>query len=380
MLKFMTVFFGVYLFVSSILNAVEFCEEPVFQEDFLEDLNEAVWLKATWGFPGSSSLFDPENVSVGNDDGLELSVVKISAMDGDGVQYDFTGAELRTMDPYVFGYGKYEFEIKIDASEGLNESFFIAWDGGEYARHHQYMGFQFLEQGYSILFSTGPDEELNTNHDAPTNSLDTIVSMNKSFYKFTIEYTEDSVTWYLDDEKIRKQSGSSDLELPDQKMNIIFRSWLPTDNLSKISEYDFPTTTRYKYIKFYPVKEDETSCEVISTEPEEEVVAEEEDTSDTTSSDSDSTTVTTTTTASLEELTTMVSSLASGNFYMLGTPVDIPESSLSTVFESVKIVWVFENGAWSAFSPNSIIKTAITQNGIATLSKIPKYYGFWIEK
>ena len=68
------------------------------------------------------------------------------------------------------------------------------------------------------------------------------------------------------------------------------------------------------------------------------------------------------------------------SFHLLGSPMDIYSKDFADLFGSVKIVWVYIDGAWSAYSPNATITLAISQSGINTLSSIPKYYGFWIEK
>jgi hypothetical protein len=277
----------------------------------------------------------------------------------------------------TFGYGRYEFKVKFSALTGLNESFFIAWDGGDYAEHHQFMGFQFAETGFSTLFSMGPDEDpSNGNH---TPELDDETGEAKTIYKkshtFAIEYTEKSVIWYYDGEAFRKQRGT----VPDQEMNIIFRTWLPTPSEKDLNTAKLPAKTRYDYIKYYPVEE--LGCEKIFDTPQvEEPPVEEpsEDGEELPTTESGEPTECEEPIDSIALLKAKVDSLQSGSVYLLGTAEDIAD--LPSVFNSTIVVWIFENSTWKAYSPKRSVKLSLESSGVEIIDKIPAHSGFWIQK
>jgi beta-glucanase (GH16 family) len=289
----------------------------------------------------------------------------------DGEFYSFTGGEIRTME--TFSYGRYEFEVDFSGLKGVNESFFLAWDGGNYAKHHQFMGFQFMEKGFVTLYSIGPDEDSNGNHQPALNTkTNQPKAINKGTHTFAIEYTNSYVTWFYDDEPFRKERSN----LPTEKMNIIFRTWLPSSEQYTVKTTKLPLETKYNYIRYYPTIE--VGCYTVSDKPQEEEpqpVVEEpiiSDNQETISKES-----TNCQDNSISELTNKIDSLPLGSVNLLGTTKAIKDM---TPFKNSIVVWVYVNGVWKAYSSDSTVTSALESNGVELIYYIPAFSGYWIQK
>jgi len=349
----------VLLMITLQLFSSDFCEEPAYENEFEEPIEEGeFWLKANWGFEGSASLFDPDNITV-EDGSLFLTVGKMGMSDEDGVFYEYTGAELKGMKE--FGFGRYEIEVKFTGLEGLNETFLISWDGGNYAKHHEFMGFQFLEDSFRTLLSVGPDEDSDGSHkpelDSTTNQAKTIY---KKSHTFAIDYTPTSIIWYYDDEPFRKEKNL----LPKEKMGLVFRSWLPTSASHTINKNLLPKQTEYKYVRYYPTLEE--GCEKITENKDDEIVE--------TIDNSGETVVVS---GELSSLLIKINSLPLNSVNLLGTTNAITDMK---VFSDVVVVWVFNSGVWKAYSPDSSISNALESNGVEIVNSIPAHTGFWVQR
>ena len=72
-----------------------------------------------------------------------------------------------------------------------------------------------------------------------------------------------------------------------------------------------------------------------------------------------------------------IDALPSG-WSLTSTPLDITDMS---IFANVKMVWTYNNGQWSAYSPDaSVAKKIADDKSVSALTTIPAKSGIWIEK
>jgi len=76
-------------------------------------------------------------------------------------------------------------------------------------------------------------------------------------------------------------------------------------------------------------------------------------------------------------LTTNKINSFSNGWTLTSTPSIITNMS---IFDNVKIVWIYNNGIWSAYSSDITEQTAINNAGIALLRSIPASSGIWVRK
>ena len=73
---------------------------------------------------------------------------------------------------------------------------------------------------------------------------------------------------------------------------------------------------------------------------------------------------------------TMIDTLPA-NWTLIGTASDITDMS---VFDNAKIIWIYTNGKWKAYSPNDTTKNTIQNASIDMITTIPANSGIWVFK
>jgi len=367
----MKILFIVSLLLQSVYAG--FCKKPAFKDDFLQPELSKMWDSAQgYSYETSPAVFTSLNVFAEKKYAI-ISVNNITTSDADGETYNYTCGELHsTVD---FGFGRYEFEIKVSGNKGVNESFYLLWMDGDYTTDHESIGFEFQEAGYLTMLGLGVDEEdeFNAFHTTPKNSATmTPEKLNKKVRKFAIEYTKQGVVWFYNGKAVRQESKKVKTNLPDHKFKVIFRNWLLTKYVYNMEEKAFPVELKVKTFSFYPVDDGGDSCEEIplpvdESEKKEEPIAVED------------TKIKTENSAVIDsnDLRIAIENLPSSSNSLLGTSVKISDFS---VFKSVKIVWIFLDYKWQGYSPIYKIQETLKTNNISIFYEIPPHTGFWIQK
>jgi beta-glucanase (GH16 family) len=367
-MKFLILYF---LLLSTIFG--DFCPNTTFEDEFEEGDLTSIWSKSSGTtFPTNASLFYADNVTL-EKGYLVLSLDLVGVTDKDGVLYRTTGGELVSVEN--FGYGRYEFRALNSGLDGVVQTIHMVWDDGDYDKHHQFLGFDLGETAYMTLFSTGvfPTDEITIYHtlEGPDEQPED-VDLRPRF--LTIEYTPESVVWYFDGVVARTES-SSIRELPDKEMKIIFRIWLQEKYQYNVKTSDLPIYFMIDYFKFTPYDDGEAgTCDEldIGDDEEEEDTDAESNSSSTTSTDTDGTVV-----YDNSGLEAKIETLTYNKNHLLGTSGKIDDLSL---FKSARVVWIFLDNEWKAYSPYIKIREILEANGIEVVDEIPAYSGFWIQK
>jgi beta-glucanase (GH16 family) len=338
--------------LSFLYSADELCSEPTFEDEFDGEEWSDMWVKTnSVSFDGSASLLYPNNVNL-LDDELVLNLEFIGTTDSSGTLFRSTSGEVKSS--MEFGYGRYEFRIWATGIEPMTETVLLLWDGDNYAKHHEIIGFDLLEKGYMTLMATGvmEDDEVNTFHNTKLDQNFEGEKISLKYHLYQIDYFPEKVIWYYDNEAIRQELASAKT-LPDQKMRVVFRNWLVEDLQYSLTNDDLPVEFKIDYFKFTPLNEDEDSCSAIE--------------------DSDIGTVTNQT----NELQTKIEGLEFNKNFLLGASEKIDNFS---IFKSARVVWIFSDEKWKAYSPYRKIRETLEANGIEVIEEIPAYSGFWIQK
>ncbi len=347
----------IFLILYTTLFGFDFCPEPTFIDEFEDGNVSKNWVISNgFSFGGSASLFSSDNVKA-EGGYLILSLNYVSTTDDKGKKYLATSGGVKSK--LAFGYGKYEFRVQTRGLKGVREGLEISWDGGDYFKHHETIGYSFQKTGYLTMLVTGVGKKNEfyvyhmTNMDPVTHQPE---ALNLQPHIWTIDYLPDSITWYFDEEPIRKEVADVK-NLPTHKMNVAFNNWLADEAKYSVSADNMPIELTVDYFKFTPLNMDENSCKPIKSIEENE------------SNNSLS--------PQLAELKTYIDALPKGKNYLVGFSEEITNLK---VFENVKVVWIYSDDQWKGYSPNSKILKALVIYKIPIFNSIPKYTGFWIQK
>ena len=337
----------------------DFCPEPTFEDEFEDEELSGMW-EATKNttFPTSASLFTPNNVFPRNGK-MIISLVNIGTTDDKGVLYQTTSGEVTST--VEFGYGKYEFRVLTAGLTPVVESMQLIWFDGDYYKDHQFLGFDLGIDSFTSLLSTSVsvEDELNTRHNtemdlSTANPKATILNLRDRL--FTIEYTEDSVSWIYDGLTVRQETSATKT-LPDKKMRIVFRSWLINELQYNVPNSVMPVETQIDFFRFTPVDEGGKSCDPIKI------------------IDKNATIITGS--GDYEELIAVIEELPEDENHLIGFSGEILALS---VFKSTKVVWIYLDDEWLAYSPYLNIRETLKKYDVEIFTEIPAYTGFWIQK
>ncbi len=345
--------FRLFFLFLTILNGYQYCPKPTFVDEFDKGLS-VMWETTTDKHaPGSVSLYTPFNVKT-EAGKLVLSVNKIGTTDSNGEFYPSTSAEIFTK--AEFGYGKYEFRVTVIGLEPVTEELELIWYDGDYYTDHQLIGFKFLPEGYftKLGVTVDSDDEINVYHSTEVDEDFEPVKLNLKTRSFAIEYLPDKVSWSYDGKIVRQETNNSK-PLPTHKMRILFRNWLVEKLQYKIPDEDMPVKTKVDFVKFTPIDLGKDSCKKVLIPNN----IDEDDENN------------------YEELIQILENLEPDQNYLIGCSEGIKKLS---IFKSVRVVWIYLNGRWQAYSPYLKIREILKKYNIPIFSEIPPYTGFWIQK
>jgi len=372
----MKIVFLVALLLQSVYGS--FCKKPTFQDKFLEPELSKMWDSAQgYSYDTSPAVFTSMNVGTAKKYAV-VSVNNITTSDADGETYKYTCGELHTT--VDLGYGRYEFDIKVSGQKAVNESFYLLWMDGDYTTDHESIGFEFQESGYLTMLGLGVDEEdeFNVFHATPQDSATmTPEKLNKKTRKFAVEYTKKGITWFYNGKAVRQESAKVRKNLPEHKFQVIFRNWLLSKYIYNVKDKDFPLDLKVNSFTFYSVDDGGDSCAEIEIPVEKEVVKEVEKTVEVVKDDVVKEVTECPTAQGYDDLEYVIQNLPNESNTLLGTSTEITNFSL---FKSAKVVWIFLDLEWKAYSPLYKIRETLTANNIPIFSEIPSHTGFWIQK
>ena len=176
-------------------------------KDSFNALNESFWVKSRGTFKNNLAYFHPDNVNV-KDNKLEL------VLENDKKRKNrYLGAQLKSKEK--FSYGKYEIKVKPAKGDGLINAIFL-------------MGTS-VEIGHEIdmEFMGKHSDKLLTNYwDKDGNEFPKMIKLgfdaSKEYHTYAFEWTQESITWYVDGNNIR----SVKKRIPDEPMHLYINLWV----------------------------------------------------------------------------------------------------------------------------------------------------------
>ena len=163
---------------------------------------------------------------------------------------DFKGAELRTIDTYL--YGRMEARYKATNKEGTLASFFTYFDG---TPSDPWATSKWNEIDLEILGRYNNSVQFNTitpsqrNH-VRANFVD--FDPSQDYHTYAIEWTPDYVAWFIDDVEVYKQTGDHVLTLTHEQ-KIMMNIWNPAaeDWIGKWNPKILPAFAFYDWVSYY---------------------------------------------------------------------------------------------------------------------------------
>ncbi len=163
---------------------------------------------------------------------------------------DFKGAELRTLDSYLFG--RIEARYKSTNKEGILASFFTYFDG---TPTEPWATYKWNEIDVEILGRYNNNVQFNTITPGQAfhiraNYLD--FDPSQDYHTYAIEWTPDYVAWFIDDVEVYKQTGDfvKTLIYPQKIMmniwNPVYENWVGVWNPDVLPAFAF-----YDWVSYY---------------------------------------------------------------------------------------------------------------------------------
>lgn len=164
---------------------------------------------------------------------------------------DYNGAELFTRE--TFQYGRFEARMHMAAASGLVSSMFLYYNDS-------YKGLPEPWREVDIEVLGKSPESFQSN--IITGHLKSKVTSEKHhsvspmahqiYHTYAIEWTPDSVAWYLDGVQVRKSTDQQVIDLNDKEQNLRFNLWI-ADIPEWVGDFDPSSLPRHQFINWVKV-------------------------------------------------------------------------------------------------------------------------------
>lgn len=158
----------------------------------------------------------------------------------------YNGGHLQTKKSFQFG--RFETMVLPAWGSGIISSFFLFHDSPDYKTNWQEIDFEFLGRNTNAI-DTNVIHTLLGKADKNVNVKHNIMDKRTSdvFWKLSIEWTHNFVTWYINDSPIRKMNIA--LNLP---MKLMLNLWVSDDInwAGEINAKILPQRSAYKYVRY----------------------------------------------------------------------------------------------------------------------------------
>lgn len=169
------------------------------------------------------------------------------------VDTDYLGAELYSKE--TFKYGRFEARMLMASGNGLVSSMFTYYDSSYLAtKPWREIDIEVLGKAPDSLQSNiitraanVKDKTMSEQHHAVSPAT------NSTYHTYAIEWTPDSVAWYVDGVQVRKTSDAQTADLRDQKQSLRFNLWISsiTSWVGDFSPAILPVYQYINWVKYY---------------------------------------------------------------------------------------------------------------------------------
>ena len=166
----------------------------------------------------------------------------------------FRGAELKTHQ--TFQYGRFETRVKAQWAPGTVQSFFLYWDGPNWAEN-QWNEIDIFEivtsaapNGFSrnLIFGTGaPGHQQDQGYINTPGNLD-------DWRTYAVEWTPDHITWIVNGQQVLTLDSSHEgVRLMNKPQKLMMNIWPPNFSIwgDNFNPNDFPFIAQYDYVKVW---------------------------------------------------------------------------------------------------------------------------------
>lgn len=221
-----------------------------FEEHFNSKLSEN-WMIQRYSFPENGCEMLDSQVLVKNS--VLTLVIELNKKNK---AKPYKGGEISLALPFL--YGHFKVRMKNEIAPGTVSSFFIMnkWQPENW--EHKEIDIEFLGKNKSaVQFNVHHFKNGGKNHVENLHLHQLGFDSSKDFHEYSIEWTKDSISWYVDG----KWAYSEKRILIDEEMYIRLNHWAGaldnnfiTNWLGKVDTSKLPSRVYYDYIKYEPLK------------------------------------------------------------------------------------------------------------------------------
>lgn len=161
-------------------------------------------------------------------------------------QKPYRGAEVYSSEQVL--YGRFEMSMKMIKGSGMLSTFFTYKSGSEQSgTFWEEIDIEVLGKDNASAISTNIiTDGLSGSTDHAVEEIHTDMSLADTFHTYTLEWTPDSVVWYLDGEVIRSETDSV-VQVLSSPQSYRFNAWISCEP-SWVGSIDASVLPQYQYI------------------------------------------------------------------------------------------------------------------------------------
>lgn len=164
----------------------------------------------------------------------------------------YKGAEIYSNQSYL--YGRYEMRMRVAKASGVLSTFFTYKNGSEVGNTFweeidiEIFGKNNATQWQSnvILGSSRPTIHTEQLHTAPQSLAD-------AYHTYVLEWTPDYVAWFVDDEEVRRITGTSTVTSLTNAQSLRFNLW-SSESVEWVGAWDDSVLPVYQFINYIDYK------------------------------------------------------------------------------------------------------------------------------
>lgn len=208
-------------------------------DDNLESLNDKFWTSRNDTFTDNLALFRSGNLEFKKQQGLILKVKE----DDLGVR-KYSAAALTSTDKFL--YGKFEIILKASNMPGIITGFFLHRDSPRQEIDVEITGIRPNRMMINVFYNPGDEgTKFDYGYRGSPCYVDLGFDASKSFHKYTIEWDECEIRWFVDDRLVHRRVDWNPTPIPHLPMSLHLNIWpcRSKELAGKLSNKKLPATS-----------------------------------------------------------------------------------------------------------------------------------------
>jgi len=197
-------------------------------------------------FPGNLASFSQDALVYG-EDGAHLIVSKVAT----GTKQYRSGAFASKQ---LFGYGRFEVEIKAASGSGLITGFFLHRDAPRQEIDVELAGDDPRSMLVNVYFNPGDDgAAINFGYRGAPCRIDLGFDATSDFHVYTVDWRPDRITWSVDGHVVHERVGWDPTPIPHLPMRLHANLWAPRSEelAGRLAPHLLPATARFKNVSVW---------------------------------------------------------------------------------------------------------------------------------